>query len=101
MRVSGGSVSPGVRMFQPWVAGEVSTMPSAVTARTEKKCQPTARPLYGCGEVHAAYGAESSEHSKVAVASVDEKLKLALVSEVSVAGASAIVVSGGRTTVQL
>src|ERR671919_1683827 len=99
--VTGGVVSRGGVMFQPWPAGVGSTWPSGSVARTLKLCQPVARPVYSFGELQGSYAAPSSEHSKVDPARSEENVNVALVLSVSVAGAESIVVCGGATTVQV
>jgi hypothetical protein len=59
------------------LAGEPSTLPAASRARTRNWWLPPARPLYAFGEVQRAKAALSSEHSKVAPDSFDEKVRVA------------------------
>ena len=84
-----------------YVAGVVSTFPSASVARTRKVCEATERLLRFRGLVQAAKAAPSSEHWKVEPALLEVKLKLALVWFVVAGGLAVIVVSGGvRSMVQ-
>jgi len=84
------------------VAGEESVLPAPSTARTRKVCDPAPSPVYVCGLVHAANGAASRLHSKVAPVVSDVKSKVAVVSFVGPAGADVIVVSGAVvSTVQV
>jgi hypothetical protein len=55
--------------------------------------------VYSAGEVQAAKSAPSSEHSKVALGSSDEKVTVAFGLALGDAG-PATVVSGGMATVQ-
>jgi hypothetical protein len=57
--------------------------------------------VYVTGEVQAASGAKSSEHSNVDPGSLDAKLNVALVPLVWSTGPELIVVSGDPSTVQL
>jgi hypothetical protein len=50
--------------------------------------------VYSAGEVQASYAAPSSEHSKVEPASLEEKVRVALVLVVVASGPEPIVVSG-------
>jgi hypothetical protein len=84
----------GAWIVQEWVAGVASVFPAASLARTLNWCVPTASPVRSRGDVHAANGALSSEHSKVEPDSLEENVKLALVLVVVAAGPEPIVVSG-------
>src|SRR5688500_4624296 len=61
-------------------------VPSGLTARTCSSCAPYGTSVKVAGEVQAANGARSSEHSKVAPAWSDEKVKLADVLSICAAG---------------
>ena len=102
MTVSGAATS-SASIAHSWTAAVGSTLPAASIARTRKVWSPTARPVYSTGETHGAE-APSSAQLKVESGSLDEKVKVALVSFES-AGPESIVVSGGvvsaDTTVQL
>src|SRR5687767_10420473 len=92
MLVSGAAVST----VQACVAGVWSVFLAASTARTWKVWAPSTSPLWLLGEAQAANAAVSSLHSKVAPASLAEKVNVAAVWLVGSAGAGgAIVVSGG------
>src|SRR5918999_5842470 len=72
-------------------------------ARTRNVWSPTST-VTSTGEVHAANGSASSEHSKVEPASFEVKLKLVSTSVVSASGPEMKVVTGGvlsASTVQL
>ena len=56
------------------------TLPAGSSASTEKVCEPSDNAESELPEVHAANGEESTEHSKVAVPSVDENVKLGVAS---------------------
>src|SRR5687768_4834103 len=45
------------------VAGDASTLPTPSFARTEKVCEPFAKPEYDFGEVHTPHAPASSLHS--------------------------------------
>src|ERR671914_195130 len=76
--VTGSSVSAGPWIVQPWRAGPRSTWPVGPTARTARRCQPTARPEYEIPDSQVANGAPSSAHSKVEPAMSDRKVNDAL-----------------------
>src|SRR5918999_5904712 len=78
MVVSGTSVSAGPWIVQPWSAGPRSTWPVGPTARTAKRCQPTARPEYETPDSQVSNTAPSSAHWKVAPAMSDRKVNDAL-----------------------
>jgi hypothetical protein len=100
--VSGATVS-GSTIVQEYPAGVGSTLPSGSLATTRSSWSPRGRSVYSAGEVQAAEAPLSSEHSKVEPSTLDERLKLALVLVVGLAGPDRIVVSGyvGSTTVQV
>ena len=81
------------------MAGVSSTLAPSF-ARTRNSCGPAARPVYSAGELQELKVAASSAHSKDAPASLDEKVKLALVLAVELAGPVSTVVSGARSIVQ-
>jgi hypothetical protein len=93
--VSGATVS----IVQLCVAGVASTLPAPSLARTRNWWASSARPEYWRGEAQDAKAAPSSEHSNVTPDSLDEKLKLALVLDVSADGAEEIVVSGATVSI--
>src|ERR687895_763868 len=70
-------------------------LPAASFARTEKVCDPVARPVYAFGLVQAAYAAVSSLHSKVDPVSGERNWNVALVFVVDDCGPELITVSGG------
>ena len=97
--VSGGGVTLQLRL-----AGVRSTLPAASMARTRSWWLPTDRAVYVTGETHVLKAEPSSEHWKVAPASL-ENVSVACVLPVSAGGPVSIavfgaVVSGGGTTVQ-
>lgn len=71
--VAGGAV---VSTVQVRVASDGSTLPAASIARTEKVCVPSESPLSAFGEEHEAQLPESSLHSKLEPASLEENAKL-------------------------
>src|SRR3954452_2454009 len=76
--VSGAVVSSGVvSIVHVRVAGEASVLPAPSVARTLNVCEPSARPEYALGEVHAAYAPPSMRHSNVEPDSVDVNATLA------------------------
>src|SRR5918992_439098 len=82
------------------VAGDESAPPAMFTARTWSVYTPGSATLTSYGDTQSSYVPPSSEHSNVAVSSVDEKRNSATVLRVDAAGPETIVVSGA-TTVQL
>src|SRR3954451_25429571 len=76
--VSGAVVSAGVvSTVHVRVAGEASVLPAPSVARTSNLCDPSARPLYAFGDVHAAHAPPSRRHWNVEPDSVDANTKLA------------------------
>src|SRR5688572_18035593 len=78
------------------MAGVASIAPAAFTARTCSSCEPAIKPSITCvasQEPHEE-GVTSSEHSKVASGSSEEKVKLAVGLTVLVGGPDSMVVSG-------
>ena len=71
--VSGGVVST----VQVRLAGVGSVLPAGSVARTVNVCEPSARPLYVWGEVHAVSAPPSSVQPKVEPVSVALKAKVA------------------------
>src|SRR5688572_15459640 len=63
MAVSGAVVSGGATIDHPYEAGDTSVLPAASTARTSKRCSPSARPLYSTPDAHGPNATPSSEHS--------------------------------------
>ncbi len=84
-------------------AGVGSTLPAMSSARTNKVCSPNARLDSVKGEVHLVNELVlSSEHEKSAEGSVEENVKVALVSVVVPFGPEVIDVSDGAvSTVQI
>src|ERR687895_1507379 len=88
----------------------VGSVLAEFTAGTSSSCWPTARPVRTYGDSSDSQEPQSSApssvrslsrlHSKVATASLEEKLKVASTALVSASGPESIVVSGG-STVQL
>jgi hypothetical protein len=76
------------------VAGVASTLPASPLARTEKVCDPSARPEYDLGAVHASYAPPSSLHSNDAPAGVEEKSNDAVLEATVPLGPLVIEVSG-------
>ncbi len=82
--------------IQARVAGVGSTFPEPSRARTAKACEPTASDVKVTGDVHAAKGRPSSEHSNPAVSVLDEeKAMVADVAVVEAGGPPVIAVPGG------
>src|SRR3954471_9451804 len=76
--VSGAVVSTGVvTTVHVRVAGEASVLPAPSVARTSNVWEPSARPEYALGDVHAAYAPPSMRHSNVEPDSVDANPRLA------------------------
>ena len=94
IEVCGGVVSALASTVQLRLAGEPSVLPAASVARVEKVCAPTARELKDVGEAQSPHGRESSEHSKLELASFELKRKLALVEVVVAGGPESIEVLG-------
>ena len=90
--VFGGVVSDGAVIVHVCVAGLASVLPAASVARTLKLCEPALSPLYALGLVHDANEPESSLHSKVEPASLEEKANDAPVEVVDPLGPESIVV---------
>jgi hypothetical protein len=76
------------------LAGVGSTALTLLVARTSSLWLPSASPSNACGEVHARNAVPSSEHSNVASARSEEKVKIASVSLVGETGPGPSVVSG-------
>jgi hypothetical protein len=70
IEVSGAVVSAGASTVHVKLAADWSVWPAWSLARTEKVCDPSPRPLYVLGEVHASYEPVSSLHSKVRLAGI-------------------------------
>ena len=90
------------------MAGVASVLRAASVALTEKEWEPLAKPVYFLGEVQALKAALSSLHSKVELASEEEKVNVALFCFMVPAGPESMVVfgavvscGGGGTTVTL
>src|SRR5438552_599494 len=96
MVVSGGVVST-VHAFP---AGAWSTFPARSTARTEKVCDPSARPLYAAGGEQPVKAAPSNEHSKIA-SSLATKLKTEEPAFVSEGGPESSKVSGAVLSIAI
>jgi hypothetical protein len=69
-------------------------LPAASVARTAKVWVPSGRAVYCCGLVQAVKAASSRAHSKLEPASLELKLKLALVLLLSSGGPESMLVSG-------
>jgi hypothetical protein len=95
IEVCGAVVSGAASTVQVRLAGVASVLPAASVARAEKVCAPAAREPKEVGEAQSPQGRESSEHSKLELASLEEKLKLALVEVVVAGGPESIEVLGG------
>ena len=94
MLVSGAVVST----VQVRLAGLASVFPAVSVAFTSKVCEPSDSPLYSFGEVQLSKAPLSSLHSKVALLSLEEKLKLAVVLLRVPEGPEVMLVSGEVTT---
>src|SRR5918992_1266514 len=92
------NVSGSRSTVHPWTAGDWSGMPTGWTARTANVCSPSATLLSVVGDSQASNGAESSEHSKVALNWSAEKVKSAVASVVGSSGPESIVVSGSSVS---
>jgi hypothetical protein len=90
-----GSVGAGFEIVQVALAGVESTFPAGSAAFTWNVCDPGARLEYVIGDVQPAKAAVSSAHWKVEPASVEAKLKVAVVLVVVPEGPLVMVVSGG------
>src|SRR6185437_8397483 len=90
IEVSGAVVSTS----QVKLAGEASVLPALSIARTEKVCDPSAKPVNPSGLVQAANEPASSLHSKLATplppGSETVKLKLGVASLLGSAGCAVI-----------
>src|SRR3954468_18693387 len=76
--VSGAVVSTGVvSTVHVRVAGEASVLPAPSVGPPLNVCEPSARPEYALGDVHAAYAPPSMRHSNVEPDSVDANPRLA------------------------
>jgi hypothetical protein len=80
-------------------AGEPSTFPAGSVARTLKVWLPPASPVYVWGDAHAAKAEPSRLHWNVEPASVDVKVKDAVVWFVGLVGALVTDVSGAVTSI--
>ena len=76
------------------MAGVGSTLPVASRARTANSCRPVRRPGYDRGEMQGCQAEKSSEQSKTAAGSVEEKVSSARCERVCGGGPDPIVVSG-------
>jgi hypothetical protein len=92
--VSGAAVST----VQVKVAGLASVLPAGSVARTLKVCEPSARPVYGCGLVQAEKPPPSSWQAKVEPGSLEVKSNAALAEAVSAGGFEVIVVFGATAS---
>ena len=95
IEVWGAVVSDVASTVQVRLAGVASVLPLASVARVEKVCVPVASEPKEAGEAQSLQGRESSEHSKLELASLELKRKLALVEVVVAAGPESIEVLGG------
>jgi len=88
---------PGVSavIVQVWLAGVVSLLPAGSVALTSKVCSPVDKSEYAFGELQELKLPPSRRQSNVDPASLEEKVKDALVLVVVSDGPSMIVVSGG------
>jgi hypothetical protein len=80
------------------VAGVGSVLPAESVARTAKVWEPSPRPVYVRGDVHAVNAAPSRLHSNVAAGSSAEKLNVAVVNAVEPSGPEPIVVFGATVS---
>jgi hypothetical protein len=74
-------------------------LPAGSVARTSNVCVPDARPVYSCGEEHAVKAPASTRHAKPDPASLELKVKVALVAFVGSDGPESTVVSGGVVSI--
>ena len=88
---------PGVSavIVQVWLAGVASVLPAGSVALASNVCSPVDNPEYAFGELQELKLPPSRRHSNVDPASLEEKVKEALVLVVVPDGPSPIVVSGG------
>ncbi len=84
-----------VATVQVRLAGVESVLPEASVALTEKVWEPSAKPVYCCGEVQLLKAVLSRRHSKVEFASLEENSKVAEVLFTVAEGPEVMVVSGG------
>ena len=98
MDVSGAVVSVVPVISHSWKSGDGSTLPSGSTARTQRTCGPTPRPVTVYGDGQGAKSPRSSAHSKDVtgspVGSSPVNSNVALVSVVSDCGPRSMDVSG-------
>ena len=66
-----------VSTVQLRLAGVASVLPALSVALTWKVLGPSARPLYACGDVHAAKGPPFKLHSNVEPDSLEENVRFA------------------------
>src|SRR5690348_14899853 len=97
MVVFGGEPPPTLTTH-PRDAGAGSALPAGSTARTTNVWPPFASPFSVSGDAHAAKGALSRLHWKVAVASGEWKVKVALADDTVPLGPLSITVDGATVS---
>src|SRR5918999_804385 len=90
-------------IVQVWTAGVLSTLPETSTARTSKRCSPSARPVSVSGDSHGPNASASSLHWKVMslTLSVPLKRNTAVLLVLGSAGACRICVCGATGSTEI
>ena len=83
------------------VADVGSGLPAASIARTRNVCGPAVIPVSCFGDVHAAYGARSSEHSNVEPGSSEANVIVSVVLVVVPDGPLIVVSGASRSSIQV
>ena len=99
-----GAVPPApAPIVQVWTAGVLSTLPETSTARTSKRCSPSARSVSVSGDSHGPKASASSLHWNVMslTLSVPLKRNTAVSLLLGSAGAWRICVSGGTGSTEI